>query len=293
MLHLSIQLQAKKNPYLNNLPPLVFYFLFISQISEEGADLNEGSWGRGPSMANLQLFQLAPFQHLQLEGDGIRLQLVLRNSHRVESGGLCQNKTDRKHPDFYFVKSHYPTFLGRDCVSNTYTQMFVWYMFVWPLLTQTTHKKNNFDTDTWQAKPPASQHKGGRARTGWEQILCTVYPLLPPKILLSEWWHCLSGRLVGRLDWSFSPAYWDKCWQMCSPTGVHLALLYKGWLTPDCCLEPNFSSLFWHLNSSDRHWSHTLKPTWKPDKQKTSHESMFASVLLLCHPFSSSSFLFS
>lgn len=49
MLHLPIRLQAKNNPYLNNINPplpLVFY-LFISQISEEWADLNGGASGRG------------------------------------------------------------------------------------------------------------------------------------------------------------------------------------------------------------------------------------------------------
>lgn len=54
-------------------------------------------------MAKLQLFLLAPFQHLKPKGEDVRLQFVLCYSQGVESGGLCQNKTQRRHPRCYFV----------------------------------------------------------------------------------------------------------------------------------------------------------------------------------------------
>lgn len=79
MLHLSSRLQAKLNPYLKNinLPLFLIFYLFIYHISEEWNDLNEGASGRGQSIANLQLLQLAVFQHLRLKGEGVRWQLVL------------------------------------------------------------------------------------------------------------------------------------------------------------------------------------------------------------------------
>lgn len=68
--------------------------------------MNKGAAGRGQGMANLQLFQLAPFQYLELKGEGVRLQVVQGNSRRVESGGVCQKhkKIQRRHPHSYFVK---------------------------------------------------------------------------------------------------------------------------------------------------------------------------------------------
>ncbi len=64
-------------------------------------------------MANVQLFQLAQFQNLELKGERVRLQLALWNSHGVEGGGLCQNKTQRRHPHSYFVRQTVLHWSGR------------------------------------------------------------------------------------------------------------------------------------------------------------------------------------
>lgn len=55
--------------------------------------------------------------------------------------------------------------------------------------------------------------QGWQGKDSMREIFCAVPPLLPPKILVTGGWHCLSERLVGSLDWSVQPAYRDKCRQ--------------------------------------------------------------------------------
>lgn len=119
MLHLSIRLRAKKNPYLNiiNLPSSCFIYLFISQISEEWADLNEGASGRGQSMANSQLLQLAPFQHLQLKRGGSQVATCeAAKGLRVEVSARIKNTKET--PTQLLCKPDCPTLAGEAGASN-------------------------------------------------------------------------------------------------------------------------------------------------------------------------------